>query len=198
MAIRRGLLSEHFSGVAAKRLEAVDANPESSNQHEVTGSQPLLRILGDIDRKFPRGGEDNRFPATYIWLGGEQEGFSEEGHLSWYDSRRNQPKRSAEWRLYYQSNPVTELMKLGDILFVARKPDDHVLFIITPDGSTIRNQLVWLFGLDSQIGLAFESQEIGREVNTIGSKANDAAIQHLVIDMKGELARFREQLENLE
>jgi uncharacterized protein (TIGR00255 family) len=46
--------------------------------------------------------------------------------------------------------------------------------------------------------LEFIAQEMGREVNTIGSKANDAAIQHEVITMKGELERFREQLENLE
>ncbi|MGE0441493.1 MAG: YicC/YloC family endoribonuclease [Gemmatimonadales bacterium] len=46
--------------------------------------------------------------------------------------------------------------------------------------------------------LGFLAQEIGREVNTIGSKANDAAMQHLAVEMKGELERFREQLENLE
>ena len=46
--------------------------------------------------------------------------------------------------------------------------------------------------------LGFLAQEIGREINTIGSKANDAAIQHAVVAMKGELERFREQLENLE
>ncbi|MHB1326856.1 MAG: YicC/YloC family endoribonuclease [Gemmatimonadales bacterium] len=46
--------------------------------------------------------------------------------------------------------------------------------------------------------LGFLAQEMGREVNTIGSKANDAAIQHLAVEMKGELERFREQLENLE
>lgn len=161
MAIKRGFLSEHFEGIAVKRLAAVDANPEASNQHEVTGSEPLLRILGSKDRKFPKGGADDRFPATYIWLGGEQEAMSEEGFLSWYDSRRNQPKRSAEWRLYYQSNAVTELMKPGDVLFLARKPDGHVLFIVTPDESTIRNQFIWLFGLDEQIGMKFESQEIG-------------------------------------
>ena len=45
--------------------------------------------------------------------------------------------------------------------------------------------------------LGFLAQEIGREVNTIGSKANDATMQHLAIEMKGELERFREQLENL-
>jgi len=46
--------------------------------------------------------------------------------------------------------------------------------------------------------LGFLAQEIGREVNTIGSKANDAAIAHEVVRMKGELEKVREQLENLE
>src|SRR2546426_3158637 len=41
------------------------------------------------------------------------------------------------------------------------------------------------------------SQELLREANTIGSKANDAAITQTVIAMKGELEKFREQLENL-
>lgn len=53
---------------------------------------------------------------------------------------------------------------------------------------------------DGPVGkrLGFLAQELGREVNTIGSKANHAAMQHLVVEMKGELERFREQLENLE
>lgn len=46
--------------------------------------------------------------------------------------------------------------------------------------------------------LGFLAQELGREVNTMGSKAGDAAIAQLVIGMKGELEKFREQLENLE
>lgn len=46
--------------------------------------------------------------------------------------------------------------------------------------------------------LGFLAQELLREVNTMGSKANDAAISQTVIAMKGELERFREQLENLE
>lgn len=46
--------------------------------------------------------------------------------------------------------------------------------------------------------LGFLAQEMLREVNTIGSKAQDAEIAREVIAMKGELERFREQLENLE
>ena len=46
--------------------------------------------------------------------------------------------------------------------------------------------------------LGFLAQELLREVNTIGSKANDASVTQTVIAMKGELEKFREQLENLE
>jgi uncharacterized protein (TIGR00255 family) len=46
--------------------------------------------------------------------------------------------------------------------------------------------------------LEFLLQEMGREVNTIGSKANDAAIAGHVIHMKAELERIREQVQNVE
>ncbi|MBA3895329.1 MAG: YicC family protein [Gemmatimonadales bacterium] len=53
---------------------------------------------------------------------------------------------------------------------------------------------------DKPVGkqLGFLAQELGREVNTMGAKANDAPIAHEVIAMKGELEKLREQLENLE
>ena len=45
--------------------------------------------------------------------------------------------------------------------------------------------------------LGFISQEIGREINTIGSKANDANIQKHVVSMKEELEKIKEQLLNV-
>ena len=51
-------------------------------------------------------------------------------------------------------------------------------------------------GVGKQLG--FLLQELGREVNTIGSKANDAPIAEAVIAAKGELEKMREQVENLE
>ena len=45
--------------------------------------------------------------------------------------------------------------------------------------------------------LGFISQEMGREINTIGSKANDHEIQHLVVMMKDELEKVKEQLMNV-
>jgi uncharacterized protein (TIGR00255 family) len=45
--------------------------------------------------------------------------------------------------------------------------------------------------------LGFISQEIGREVNTIGSKANFAPMQKMVVQMKDELEKIKEQLLNV-
>ena len=44
----------------------------------------------------------------------------------------------------------------------------------------------------------FILQEIGREVHTIGSKANDLEISKNVIELKNELERIREQIANVE
>jgi uncharacterized protein (TIGR00255 family) len=47
-------------------------------------------------------------------------------------------------------------------------------------------------------GLDFILQEMNREVNTIGAKATDVDIAHRVIELKGELERMREQVQNIE
>jgi uncharacterized protein (TIGR00255 family) len=45
--------------------------------------------------------------------------------------------------------------------------------------------------------LGFIAQEMGREINTIGSKANDSDIQKMVVQMKDELEKIKEQLMNI-
>lgn len=45
--------------------------------------------------------------------------------------------------------------------------------------------------------LNFISQEIGREINTLGSKANYASMQKIVVDMKDELEKIKEQVNNI-
>lgn len=61
-------------------------------------------------------------------------------------------------------------------------------------------QFTALLKTDGEIGRKSEFilQEIGREVNTIGSKANDLTISRAVIELKNELERIREQIANVE
>jgi uncharacterized protein (TIGR00255 family) len=62
------------------------------------------------------------------------------------------------------------------------------------------DQLASLLKSDDEIGRKadFILQEMGREANTIGSKANDLAISKSVIELKNELERLREQMANVE
>ena len=46
--------------------------------------------------------------------------------------------------------------------------------------------------------LDFLTQELNRETNTIGSKCQDLAITRVVLDMKAEIEKIREQIQNLE
>ena len=45
--------------------------------------------------------------------------------------------------------------------------------------------------------LGFITQEMGREINTLGSKANHISIQKIVVDMKDELEKIKEQVLNV-
>jgi hypothetical protein len=149
--IRRGLLSDYFDGVAVKRLSAVESNPDVSNQHEFNGSGELRLLFGDDDHR--------NIVTRFIWIGEEQDAISEEGLISWYDARRQHPTRT-EYRLYYPTNPVTALMKEGDIFFVALRPDGTAIVIVTPAEGTIQNQLMWLFGLEAKPDLKFATRDI--------------------------------------
>ena len=62
------------------------------------------------------------------------------------------------------------------------------------------DQLSALLKADDEIGRKadFILQELGREANTVGSKANDLAISKAVIELKNELERVREQMANVE
>ncbi len=99
------------------------------------------------------------------------------------------------------------------VLLAGRAVDDARLaqeIAITADKLDITEELVRFdthvaaardaLAADRPVGkqLGFLAQELGREVNTMGSKANDAEIATQVIAMKGELEKFRQQLENLE
>ena len=152
--MKRGQLSDFFVGIGVKRLSAVDAESKISNQHEVGTTRKMREdFLGEVHQ--------HKFPAIYIWLGGDQEGFTEESWATHYDARMNS-NRAPEWRLYYPSNPVTEIMSEGDTLFLAKDQNGILWFIVAPEGSTSEQQLFWLFDVRPE-GKFFVSREFSDE-----------------------------------
>lgn len=151
--MKEGYLSEYFAAVASKRLSVVETDKKRSNQHEYNGSQPLKTMFG------PANGDKQTFPTNFIWFGKENEALSSEGFVTWYDSRWDHPTRS-EPRLYFNSTVVSEMAQAGDMLFIAKRPDNTVMVIITAAGSTIESQVSWLFGLNIQDDTLFSLQNI--------------------------------------
>lgn len=150
--MRRGQLSDHLVGAAVKRLSAVDADPVRSNQHEVGTTRQMRDFFLGEERQ-------RRFDVAYIRLGDEDDALNVRGTATHYDARAGTPSRSPEWRLYYHSNAVTEAMREGDTLFLARDSGDQLFFIVTPEGTTAETQLFWLFGLPRP-GRTFVAREI--------------------------------------
>ena len=64
----------------------------------------------------------------------------------------------------------------------------------------VYGEAVAILAGDSLLNLApeFLLQELGREINTIGSKASDVEVTRLVVEAKTELERIREQMQNVE
>ena len=76
---------------------------------------------------------------------------------------------------------------------------------VAVDEETVRlrshfDQLKSLMDGDGEVGrkLDFIIQEMNREANTIGSKANDSNLSHMVVDIKAEIEKIREQIQNIE
>lgn len=189
--ISRGRLSQYFTGVAAKRLSAVEADVRRSNQHEFNGVRPLRELLGG----------PSQFHSQLIWLtDADDDLVTAEAEVTWYDSRQNQPHRSSEYRLYFPSTAVSERASEGDLLVIGRRPDDTLLIAIAKAGTTIETQILWLFGLPEP-GTQVEERSIeGDRDVTLGFAAR-RVLEYLGIEIEKHdesfldamLRRFGEQ-----
>lgn len=138
--MKAGYLSQFFSGVALKKLSAVEVDTARSHQHEFNGVQDLVSLFG-------RATEKHSFPAKFIYLtDDDDQPVVEDSSVTWYDARLKHHTRS-EHRLYFPTTNVSLCAAEGDLLVIGKRPDGSVLVVIAHGGSTIANQLQWLFGV---------------------------------------------------
>ena len=102
--------------------------------------------------------------------------------------------------------------KLSEVLQSANIDDQRILTEaaifadkVAVDEETVRlrshfDQMQKFLSSGEPVGrkLDFIVQEMNREANTIGSKVNDSALAHKVVDIKGEIEKIREQVQNIE
>ena len=95
-----------------------------------------------------------------------------------------------------EKNKIDETRFEQEVLFYIEKQD------VSEERSRLAAHLdhfeeVLSNGIGAGKKLGFVAQEIGREINTLGSKANDANIQRVVVQMKDELEKIKEQILNV-
>ncbi len=155
--MKKGYLSQYFEGVAVKNLSAVEADVLTSNQHEFNGVEGLRNILGEPEGKV-------RYPATFMYLTDhDDEPIIEDGFLTWYDARQKARIERGimryEYRLYFPTNQVSQCANAGDILVIAKRPDDTLLAIVAEAETTIARQILWLFGFSDLSHPGFSVRE---------------------------------------
>jgi uncharacterized protein (TIGR00255 family) len=126
-----------------------------------------------------------------------------------YEIVTNIEKRSPETVNEYQirlENKLKEILEDKSI-DEQRIVTEAAIFAdrIAVDEETVRlkshlNQFKELIGKDEPVGrkMDFLVQEMNREANTIGSKASDAQIAYMVVDIKSQIEKIREQIQNIE
>lgn len=148
-------IGNYFRDFAAKTLTPVDISPARSNQSEIGGTDGFRAMLGTP-------AEPVYYQGYYVYLDDESAEAPEivEATVTWYDPRRNDPKKPAEYRLLYRAKarPVISRVDPGDTLFIARRGERELFMIFAKAGSTILRQLEWLFGLAPRDGMLVGKQ----------------------------------------
>lgn len=162
-----GRLSSHIAGAAAKRLTAVEARPERSNQHELNGVQALKALFGDSratrSARFVYLTEHDADPAVA------------DAFVTWYDAREGHPTRS-EFRLYFPQMVASEQLQQGDLALVFLRPDESVLVVFAARNSTGEQQLLWLLGLNALEG-GVEIRDFTQNDLVVGFAAREVLAQ---------------------
>ncbi|GEM64194.1 type II restriction endonuclease [Sphingobacterium faecium NBRC 15299] len=130
-------ISDHFIGIAAKRLSRVEI---FSHQHEFNGINAFRNILGN-DRL--------NFKGNVIYFADDEEKMIDNASdFTWYDARENNPKRSAEFRLYFSDPEVVPNALVGDLVIMGKTIHNELTIIVAEQDSTAEKQLLFLFGLE--------------------------------------------------
>ena len=155
--MKRGYLSQYFDGVALKRLSNVEVDTMRSNQHEFNGVEGLCDVLGDPEGKV-------KYEAKFLYLTDyEDEPITEDGFMTWYDARQKARNEKSvmrwEYRLYFPTNRVLQCASVGDLLIIAKRPDNTLLAIVAEQETTIAKQIMWLFGFSDLTHPGFSVRE---------------------------------------
>lgn len=167
----QGSLSDHFIGVGVKVLKGTEVDPTVSNGHELQGISDFRTFLGSPSEKVV-------LPVTYLWLSDDAPPLRLDLAGTWYDSRKRQLHRESEFRMYYPkaAEEIVSRANAGDTLFLAKPLKGALLAIFCKQGSSIEQQLLWLFGLQ----LSLDNNISQNDLREVTGKSLDLTARYIL------------------
>lgn len=139
----------------------------------VVGNDALRRLLGTGEDR--RASQGHGIPTALMYLSDDDAPAVADLETTWYDARRNNPNRSAEWRLYYKDCEPIRMARPGDLMCFGMLRDNRLLIIIAQHDSTAEAQAKWLFGIDDEQEVAFRFHDnTERELDAFGAQIFEA------------------------
>lgn len=129
-----------YNAVAIKTMKPTDTiRPDKKYSLQITGTKDLEKVLGT---------EKKEFKTLYVYVGDTQ--VEEYNTAKWYYYYQPSWNGRGRGKLNYKRNQITESGKAGDTLFVARKNNDELLFLIVEKDNPIKQKLLHSLGLESE------------------------------------------------
>ena len=135
----------------------------------------VVRDLVHIDADTTNASQGHGIPTALMYLSDDDAPAVADLETTWYDARRNNPNRSAEWRLYYKDCEPIRMARPGDLMCFGMLRDNRLLIIIAQHDSTAEAQAKWLFGIDDEQEGAFRFHDnTERELDAFGAQIFEA------------------------
>ena len=129
-----------YSAIAIKTMQPTDTiRPDKKYALQITGTKDLEKVLGT---------EKKEFKTLYVYVADKQ--VEEYSTTKWYYYYQPSWKGRGRGKLNYKRNQITESGKAGDTLFVARRNDDELLFLIVEQDNPIKQKILSSLGLEDK------------------------------------------------
>ncbi|MBR5153971.1 MAG: hypothetical protein IKW57_04225 [Alphaproteobacteria bacterium] len=127
----------NYSAIAVKTMKKTDTiRPDKKHTLEITGTKGLESVLGK---------EKKSFETLYVYIG--KKTIKEYSSAKWYYYYQKSWNGRGRGKLHYKRNDVMKSAAVGDMLVVARKPNDELLMLVIKDGNDAKDAVLAHVGM---------------------------------------------------
>ena len=130
----------NYSAIAVKTMKKTDTiRPDKKHTLEITGTKGLESVLGK---------EKKSFETLYVYIG--KKTIEEYSTAKWYYYYQKSWNGRGRGKLHYKRNDVMKSAAVGDLLVVARKPNDDLLMLVIKDGNDAKDAVLAHIGVQQE------------------------------------------------